>query len=93
MSDIGFSEKAWREYVDIQMTDKIMLRRINKLIKDIIRNPYKGIGHPEILKNDLSGNISRHIDDKNRIVYRVINKDDEVKDIEIISCKNHYNDK
>ena len=47
MSDIGFSEKAWMEYIDIQMTDKIMLRRINKLIKDIIRNPYKGI---DILK-------------------------------------------
>ena len=46
-----------------------------------------------MLKNDLSGNISRHIDDKNRIVYRVINKDDEEKDIEIISCKNHYSDK
>ena len=93
MSDIGFSEKAWMEYVDIQMTDKIMLKRINKLIKDIIRNPYNGIGHPEILKEDLSGNISRHIDDKNRIVYRVINKDNEVKDIEIISCKHHYSDK
>ena len=88
MSDIKFTEEAWNQYIDIQTYDKKMANKINRLIKDMLRNPYDGIGHPEVLKENLSGFYSRHIDDKNRLVYDV--KDDV---IEIVSCKNHYNDK
>ena len=50
---------AWEDYLYWQSHDKKNLERINKIIKDIIRNPFDGIGKPEPLKNNLSGLWSR----------------------------------
>jgi toxin YoeB len=59
------------------------------LIEDILRNGYTGIGHPEPLKGNLSSYWSREIDEKNRIVYRLLDNGNA----EIIKCKGHYYDK
>lgn len=76
---------AWEDYLYWQNHDKKNLKRINNIIKDIIRNPFDGIGKPEPLKNNLSGLWSRRIDDEHRIVYIVEN------DVIIIfSCRGHY---
>jgi len=45
--------RAWDEYLFWQEQDKKTLRKLNKLIKDIERSPYDGIGKPEPLKHDL----------------------------------------
>ena len=66
-----FSEQAWDDYLYWQKTDKKMLERINTLIKEITRTPFKGIGKPEPLKNALSGYWSRRLNDEHRIVYKV----------------------
>ena len=66
-----FSEPAWEDYLYWQKTDKQLLKRINILIKDIQREPFKGIGKPEPLKHALSGYWSRRINDEHRIVYKV----------------------
>jgi len=87
MKKIWFDE-AWEDYLYWQTQDKKTLKRINKLIQDIERNGYNGIGKPEPLKNEFSGFWSRRIDDTNRLVYRIKN---DV--LEILSCKGHYNDK
>lgn len=79
---------AWEDYLYWQTQDKKTLKRINQLIKDIERNGYIGIGHPEPLKHDLSGFWSREIDEKNRLVYRIENET-----IEIAECRTHYGDK
>ena len=50
-----WTDRAWDEYLFWQEQDKKTLRKLNKLIKDIERNPYDGIGKPEPLKHDLSG--------------------------------------
>ena len=47
-----------------------MITRINRLIKDIQREPYTGIGKPEPLKHSLAGYWSRRINDEHRIVYK-----------------------
>ena len=83
---INWEADAWNEYVDWQQIDKTMLRRINQLIKDIQREPFKGIGKPEPLKANLSGYWSRRIDDTNRLVYFVEN---DV--LTIVQCRGHYN--
>jgi toxin YoeB len=57
-------------------------------LKDIERNGYTGIGKPEALSGNLAGFWSREIDEKNRLVYRLI----DVK-IEVAQCKGHYDDK
>jgi len=49
---------------------KNMLKRINRLIHEIMRDPFKGSGKPEPLKHGLSGYWSRRINDEHRIVYR-----------------------
>lgn len=88
MAKISFSEDGWADYLYWQAQDKKTLRRINQLLQDILRNGNNGIGKPEALRADLSGFWSRRIDDANRLVYRI--KSDMV---EIVSCRNHYDDK
>ncbi len=68
-----FSENAWEDYLFWQKTDKKTLKRINKLIKDIQRNKYEGLGKPEALKHNLSGFWSRRITNEHRIVYKIEN--------------------
>lgn len=83
-----WSEMAWEEYVAWQEKDPAMLKRINMLLKEVSRDPFKGIGKPEPLKGDLSGWWSRRIDDKNRLIYRVKNGV-----LEIAQCGTHYRQK
>ena len=66
-----FSENAWEDYPFWQKNDKKNLKRINDLIRDIIRNKYRGIGKPEPLKHNLKGYWSRRIDSEHRLVYRI----------------------
>jgi toxin YoeB len=84
----SWDDEAWDDYIYWQTQDRKTLKRINTLLKDIDRQPFSGIGKPEPLTGNLSGYWSRHIDDCNRIVYRV--KDNR---IEIIQCGTHYRDK
>jgi toxin YoeB len=84
----SFLDTGWADYCYWQDKDRKTLRKINKLLNDIDRNgAAEGTGHPEPLKGTMSGWWSRHIDDKNRLVYRVVNDT-----IEIDSCVSHYGD-
>jgi toxin YoeB len=82
---LSWTDEAWGDYLYWQTQDRKTLKRINKLINDVKRSPFEGIGKPEPLKENLSGFWSRRIDDTNRLVYAV---DD--KAITIISCRYHY---
>ena len=83
--NLVFSERAWEDYLYWQRTDKKILKRINTLIQDIQRHPFKGIGKPEPLKHGLSGYWSRRINDEHRIVYKV-----EKSDLRIAQLRYHY---
>lgn len=87
MGNITFTQRAFDEYLYWQLQDKTMLKKINKLLKDIDRNHFEGIGKPEPLKGDLSGYWSRRIDDTHRLVYRIENGH-----VEVYQCKWHYED-
>jgi toxin YoeB len=89
IDNVGFTIRGLSEYIAWQTEDKHTLKKINELIKDIVRNGNKGIGNPEPLKKDLSNYWSRKIDEKNRLIYRIL---DDGR-VEIIQCKGHYNDK
>ena len=82
---LTFSSKAWANYLYWQKTDQSMITRINRLIKNIQREPYTGIGTPEPLKHGLSGYWSRRINDEHRIVYKV-----EGDQIFIAQLRYHY---
>ncbi len=66
-----FAEAAWEDYLYWQKQDRKMVERINKLIREIQRKPFEGIGKPEPLKHALAGFWSRRITDENRVVYKV----------------------
>jgi toxin YoeB len=80
-----FSENAWSDYLFWQKTDKKILKRINKLMNDIQRNKYEGLGKPEALKHNLSGYWSRRITNEHRIVYKIDNDS-----IPIAQLRYHY---
>jgi len=82
---LAWTLDAWADYEYWQTQDKKTLRRINRLVRATLRDPYSGIGKPESLKGDLSGFISRRIDHTHRLVYAV---DNEV--VTILSCRYHY---
>jgi toxin YoeB len=66
-----FSERVWEEYLYWQKQDRKILERTNKMIQEIKREPFSGIGKPEPLKHALSGYWSRRITDEHRMVYKV----------------------
>ena len=69
--DLVFAPEAWEDYLYWQRTDaKKITSRINLLLKEIMRNPYAGIGKPEPLKHALQGYWSRRINAEHRIVYK-----------------------
>ena len=80
-----FSTQAWEDYLYWQSTDQKILERINTLIEQTSRSPFKGIGKPEPLKHALSGWWSRRINSEHRMVY---SKKDE--SLEIAQLRYHY---
>jgi toxin YoeB len=82
---ISFADVAWAQYQEWVDTNPEMLDRINELIKQCSREPFKGIGKPEPLKGDLKGFWSRRINQEHRLVYRYTKGN-----LEIVSCKYHY---
>ncbi len=85
----AFTEHGWNDYAYWQQNDPDATEKINDLIKDIQRDPFKGPGKPEPLKGNLAGYWSRRITDENRLVYRVHGmKPDQV--MTIIQARFHY---
>lgn len=82
-----WESRGWNDYLFWQENDKKTLKRINSIIKDMLRDPFFGIGKPEALKENLSGYWSRRISDEHRIVYKVTGDA-----LLIIACKGHYSD-
>ena len=80
-----FAEQAWQDYLYWQGQDKRMVKRINELIRETVREPFSGIGKPEALKHALSGFWSRRISEEHRMVYRV-----EAGALQIAQLRHHY---
>ncbi|GAA2960782.1 Txe/YoeB family addiction module toxin [Lactobacillus kefiranofaciens subsp. kefirgranum] len=83
---LSWTDDGCDDYLNWQkQRQKKKIKRINKLITDIKRHPFEGMGKPEGLKNNLTGLWSRKIDAKNRIIYEYTNEN-----VIIYSCKDHY---
>ena len=76
----AFDDLAW--WVE---QDRSKALRIIRLIKEVERDPFQGVGKPEPLRHKLAGCWSRRIDREHRLVYQVT----ESK-IRILACKYHY---
>ena len=85
MRHVEFVPDAFKEYQDWIETDRKLALSIGDLIRDILRNPFEGIGKPEALKHQFKGYWSRRINREHRLIYKIT--DDSVL---IISCYSHY---
>ena len=85
--DIRFTATCWNDYLYWQEQDRKTYERINILIRECQRDPFRGIGKPEPLQGEYKGFWSRRIDDANRLIYRVT-----TDYLEILSCRRHYDD-
>ena len=86
---ILWSDGGWEDYLHWQAADQKLLASINSLIRDIRRDPFRGLGKPEPLRHDLKGWWSRRISGEHRLVYRVSGTGDQ-QVVEIIQCRYHY---
>ncbi|MGB5276761.1 MAG: Txe/YoeB family addiction module toxin [Gammaproteobacteria bacterium] len=82
---LSWSDNAWEDYLYWQETDTKVLERINTLIKEIQREPFKGIGKPEPLKHNWTGYWSRRINREHRLVYKATKQA-----LFIAQCRYHY---
>ncbi len=80
---------AWADYLLWQQEDRSILNRINILLADTMRSPFRGLGKPEPLKEELAGWWSRRISQEHRLVYRVRGVGKE-QALEIMQCRYHY---
>ncbi|MFJ5521068.1 Txe/YoeB family addiction module toxin [Streptomyces griseoluteus] len=78
MRSVQFGPDAWEDFFFWLAADRRMARRITRLVAEIQRDPFTGIGKPEPLKADLSGHWSRRIDDEHRLVYRADDKEAKI---------------
>ena len=82
---LSWTKEGWDDYLYWQAHNRQLIKRINSLIKEILRTPFEGVGKPEPLKHELSGAWSRRIDQEHRLVY-VVNDESII----IIQCRYHY---
>ena len=76
---------AWEDYCYWQKQDKKILERVNELIKDCLRSPFKGIGKPEPLKGNYAGCWSRRITQEHRLIYKI-----NERRLHILQCRYHH---
>lgn len=88
--NVLFTDIAWGQYIYWQDSNPKTVVRINDLIKSIQREPFKGLGKPEALRQNLRGYWSRRITSEHRLVYRVRETKNGHRQIEIIACRYHY---
>lgn len=84
-----FTAEGWADYVSWQEQDRAVIRRINELIRDVRRDPFRAMGKPEPLRGDLRGWWSRRITGDHRLVYRIVGGGDGQR-LEIVACRYHY---
>jgi toxin YoeB len=80
-----FTPHGWDDYQHWVQTDRTTVKRINKLIDDVLRDPFTGIGKPEQLRHALAGAWSRRITEEHRLVYLV-----DGDDVVILQARYHY---
>jgi toxin YoeB len=84
-----FTREGWADHLFWQEQDRTVLRRVNELIRDAQRDPFRGIGKPEPLRGDLQGWWSRRIAGDHRLVSRVVGVGNEQR-LEVVACRYRY---
>jgi toxin YoeB len=83
--ELQFNRTGWEDYLWWQEHDRKMLKRINKLLEETLREPAGGIGKPEQLKTKFVDLWSRRITLEHRLVYAILEDT-----IVVVQLRHHY---
>lgn len=84
-----WAAEAWEDYLHWQQNDREIAAKLNLLIANARRTPFKGLGKPEPLRGVLAGWWSRRITGEHRLVYRIAGSVQDQR-LEIVQCRYHY---
>jgi toxin YoeB len=82
---LEFDPHAFEDLAWWIANDRALAQRIVRIVREILREPFAGIGKPEPLKRELAGCWSRRVNQEHRIVYQVLDRE-----IRILACRHHY---
>jgi toxin YoeB len=82
---ITIEDQALKHISYFQKRDKEIIKKIQHLFSEMLKNPFEGIGKPESLRFELSGCWSRRITREHRVAYKVVGRE-----IRVLSCRFHY---
>lgn len=85
MRNLEFDSAALADVAWWVQRDRKVALRILRLVQEVQKDPFQGIGKPEPLRHELAGCWSRRIDDEHRLVYQVL-----ADKIRILACRYHY---
>jgi len=90
MYRVEFTAIARNEVARLEKSESQAFKKIEKLLKELVEHPYTGTGKPKPLGGDRTGQWSRRITDKHRLVYTI---EDEKLIVLVLSASSHYGDK
>ena len=85
MKNLEFDPAAFEDLAWWIEKDRKVALRIVRLVQEIQRDPFTGLGKPEPLRHELAGCWSRRIDQEHRLIYQV-----QEEKIRILACRYHY---
>lgn len=90
MYDVVFSPKATEDLLRLRRDEPAAYKKAGKFIEELKEHPRTGTGHPEQLKGDRSGQWSRQVTQKHRLIYEIFETEVHV---DVLSAYGHYGDK
>lgn len=90
MYEVRYTDKSQADIVKLKRSEPNSFKKVVKLLTELALHPRTGTGKPEPLTGDRSGQWSRRITQKHRLVYEI--HDTEVI-VLVLTAYGHYEDK
>ncbi|HBG42711.1 Txe/YoeB family addiction module toxin [Limibacterium fermenti] len=90
MYHVIFTPTAIKDVLKLKKSEVGAYKKLESLIDELKEHPYTGTGKPKRLSNDKTGQWSRRITHKHRLVYTV--EEDRLL-VLVLSSAEHYSDK
>ena len=90
MYALSYTPAAEKDMSFLKYNQPKAYKKLVGLLNELMEHPRTGTGHPEQLKGDRSGQWSRTITKKHRLVYAI---NDDTVVVLAIAAYGHYNDK
>ena len=90
MYHLDYTETAQEDMQRLKQSEPKSFIKLGKLLEELMDHPRTGTGHPEQLSGDHSGQWSRRITKKHRLVYEIY---DDTVVVLVLSSYGHYDDK